>query len=85
MIDDWPVCEKLAVFLYAWYTVEFCVEFPFLWCSQVQGQSGGWPEMYVQRCNTKHTRASCHRGSLAIAIFDDLDQRHQYTRDVLAE
>jgi len=37
------VCEKLTVFLYAWYTVdgvEFCVEFPFLWCSQVQDQSG---------------------------------------------
>jgi len=24
------VCEKLTVFPYAWYTVEFCVEFPFV-------------------------------------------------------
>jgi len=34
------VCEKLAVFPYARYTVEFCVEFPFLWYSQVQDRSG---------------------------------------------
>jgi len=30
MIDDRLVCEKLAVFPYAPYTVEFCVKFPFL-------------------------------------------------------
>jgi len=30
MIDDQLVCEKLAVFPYARYTVEFCVKFPFL-------------------------------------------------------
>jgi len=44
--------------------------------------------MYVQKRNTKHTRASCHRGSLAVAIFDDLGidaQWRQHTRAVLAE
>ena len=30
MIDDQLVCEKLTMFLYAEYTVEFCVKFPFL-------------------------------------------------------
>jgi len=30
VIDNRLVCEKLAVFPYARYTVEFCVEFPFL-------------------------------------------------------
>ena len=30
MIDDRLVCEKLAVFPYARYTVEFCMKFPFL-------------------------------------------------------
>jgi len=29
LIDNRLVCEKLAVFPYAPYTVEFCVEFPF--------------------------------------------------------
>ena len=30
MIDDRLVCEKLAVFPYARYTVRFSVKFPFL-------------------------------------------------------
>ena len=30
MIDDRLVCEKLAVFPYARYTVEFCIKFSFL-------------------------------------------------------
>ena len=30
LIDNRLVCEKLAVFPYAQYTVEFYVEFPFL-------------------------------------------------------
>ena len=30
MIDDRLVCEKLAVFPYARYTVKFSVKFPFL-------------------------------------------------------
>ena len=30
LIDNRLVCEKLAVFPYAQYTAEFCVEFPFL-------------------------------------------------------
>jgi len=45
-------------------------------------------EMYVQKRDTKHTRASCRSGRLAVAIFDNLDlhaQRHQHTRAVLAE
>ena len=30
LIDNRLVCEKLAAFPYARYTIEFCVEFPFL-------------------------------------------------------
>ena len=30
MIDDQLMCEKLTIFPYAKYTVEFCVKFPFL-------------------------------------------------------
>jgi len=30
LIDNRLLCEKLAVFPYAQYTVEFCVELPFL-------------------------------------------------------
>ena len=41
VFDYQLVCEKLAVFPYTRYTVEFCVEFPFLWYSQVQDQSRG--------------------------------------------
>jgi len=41
LIDNRLVCEKLAVFPYARYTVEFYVEFPFLRYSQVQDRSGG--------------------------------------------
>ena len=40
LIDNRLVCEKLAVFPYARYTVEFCVEFPFLQYSQIQDRSG---------------------------------------------
>jgi len=35
------VCEELAVFPYARYIVEFCVELAFLRHSQVQDRSGG--------------------------------------------
>ena len=41
MIDDRLVCEKLAVFLYARYTVKFSVKFPFLGHSQVQDRTWG--------------------------------------------
>jgi len=41
------VCEKLAVFAYARYFIEFCVELAFLWHSQVQDRSRGWRKMYT--------------------------------------
>jgi len=51
------VCENLTVFPFAWYTVKFCVEFPFLLYSQVQDRSGGWREIHVQKCiKTNSTR-----------------------------
>jgi len=40
--------------------------------------------MYVQKRNTKHTRASCRSGSLAVAIFDDLDLRAQWRQHTSA-
>ena len=51
LIDYQLVCEKLAVFPYTRYTVEFCVEFPFLWYSLVQDRSGGWREIHVEICS----------------------------------
>ena len=39
LIDNRLVCEKLAVFPYARYTVEFCAKFPFFWYSQVRDRS----------------------------------------------
>jgi len=51
------VCEKLTVFPYAWYTIEFLIKFPCLWYSQVQDRSGGWREIHVQKCiKTNATR-----------------------------
>jgi len=41
---DRLVCEKLTIFPYADYIVEFCVEFAFLRYGQVQDRSGGWRE-----------------------------------------
>jgi len=62
LIDNRLVCEKLAVFPYARYTVEFCVKFPFLWYSQVQDRSGGWREIHVQICTkTNATRPLRHQ------------------------
>jgi len=55
--NAFDLCEKLTVFPYARYTVEFCIKFPFLWYSQVQDQSGGWREIHVQKCiKTNATR-----------------------------
>jgi len=52
VIDDGLVCEKLTIFPYAEFIAEFCVCLAFLRCSQVQDQSGGWREIYVQKRNT---------------------------------
>ena len=54
LIDDRLVCEKLTIFPYAKYIVEFCVWLAFLWYSQVQDWSGGWRKIYVQKRNTTH-------------------------------
>jgi len=35
------VCEKLTIFPYTEYIVEFCVRLAFLWNSQVEDRSGG--------------------------------------------
>ena len=67
LIDNQLVCEKLAAFSYARYTVEFCVELPFLWYSQVQDQSGGWREIYVQK-RTQHRQHGDSHSLLAVAI-----------------
>jgi len=50
------MCEKLTIFPYAEYIAEFCVRLAFLWYSQaqVQDQSGGWREIYVQKRNKTH-------------------------------
>jgi len=41
------VCEKLTVFPYGHYIVEFYVRLAFWWYSQVQDRSGGWTQMYT--------------------------------------
>jgi len=48
MIDDQLVCEKLTIFPYTEYIVEFYGSVAFLWYSQVQDRSGDWREIYVQ-------------------------------------
>jgi len=62
------VCEKLTVFPYARYTVEFCVAFPFLWCSQVQDRSGGWREIHVEKCIITITTRPLRRSDNAAAV-----------------
>ena len=54
LIDDQLMCEKLTLFLYADYMVEFCEWLAFLWYSQVQDRSGGWHEMYTNVTVQKH-------------------------------
>jgi len=53
-IADRLMCEKLTIFPYANYIVEFCVKLAFLSYSMVQDRSGGWREIYVQKRNTTH-------------------------------
>jgi len=66
LIDYRLVCEKLTVFPYAWYTVELCVKFPFLWYSQVQDRSGDWREIHMQNVSKQtqrpHSDISDNRG-----------------------
>jgi len=66
LIDFWLVCEKLTIFPYAEYIVEFCVRVAFLWYSQVQDRRRGWHEIHVQKRNSKHKRASCRSGPVAV-------------------
>jgi len=61
LIDYGLVCEKLTIFPYADYTVEFSVEFPCLWYSQVQDRIGGWREIHVQKRNETRARWWCAR------------------------
>ena len=57
---------KLTVFPYACYTVEFCVEFSFLWYSQVQDLSGGWREIHVKNVTKQTQHLHCNRSDNAV-------------------
>ena len=95
LIDFQLVCEKLTIFPYAEYILEFCVRVAFLWCSQVQDRSGGWHEIHVQNHTSKHSWASSFSGSAAAAYsrqhigwWVDLHlraQRRQHTRAVRSQ
>jgi len=67
------VCEKLRVFSYAQYTVEFCVKFPFLWCSQVKIEVG-IEEKYMCKNVSKQTRVLITMRARRPCFSIDLDR-----------
>jgi len=85
LIDFRLVCEKLTIFPYAEYIVEFCVRVAFLWYSQVQDRSRGWREIHVQKRNSKHTQTSCCSGPAAAYDLHLRVQRHQHARAVRSQ
>jgi len=68
LITDQLLCEKLTIFPYADYIVEFFVKLAFLIYSQVQDRSGGWREMY--------TNVSVKIRNMAIAAATAVGWRH---------
>ena len=63
LINDRLLCEKLTIFPYADYIVEFFERLAFLWYSQVQDRSGGWCEIYTIVTVQKHPIWQCSRAA----------------------
>ena len=64
LIDNRLVCEKMAVFPYARYTIEFCVKFPFLWYSQVQDRSRIEEKFMCKNVSKQTQHAHCDNDAM---------------------